>query len=98
MSKHRPAEPLPACYAMVHPGLEEIAGDEITRDLRGEVKKSARGIVAFRVPEITVDLLKLRTTEDAFLLAWGTGELTHRASVELDKIRNWTRRAPWNQL
>lgn len=98
MSKRRPEVPVPACYAMVHQGLEDVAADEITRDLRGEVKKSARGVVAFRVPEITGDLLKLRTTEDVFLLAWGTDELTHRASVDLDKIRNWTRRAPWDQL
>src|SRR5438874_8480371 len=98
MPKHRPEAPTPACYAMVHSGLEDVAGDEITRDLRGEVKKSGRGIVAFRVDEITHDLLKLRTTEDVFLLAWGTDELTHRASIDLDKIRNWTRRAPWDQL
>ena len=96
MSKHRPEAP--ACYAMVHQGLEEVAADEISRDLSGEGKKSGRGVVAFRVPEITGDLLKLRTTEDVFLLAWGTDDLTYRASVDLDKIRNWTCRAPWDQL
>src|SRR5258708_3678612 len=97
MTKHR-SEDLPACYAMVHSGLEEVAADEITRDLGGEVKKSGHGIVAFRVSEITTDLLKLRTTEDVFLLAWGTDELSYRASVDLDKIRNWTRRARWDRL
>ena len=98
MSKPRPEPDTPACYALVHPGLEEVAGDEITRDLGGHVKKSGRGIVAFRVDEITPELLQLRTTEDVFLLAWGTDDLTYRASVDLDKIATWTRRAPWDRL
>ncbi|MFL5340414.1 MAG: methyltransferase [Gemmataceae bacterium] len=98
MSKHRPEEPSPACYALVQPGLEEVAGDEITRDLGGAVKKSGRGVVAFRLEPVTPDLLRLRTTEDVFLLAWGTDELTHRASVDLDRIRQWTKRAAWDQL
>jgi 23S rRNA G2445 N2-methylase RlmL len=98
MSKHRLPEPTPACYAIVQPGLEDVAGDEITRDLGGEVKKTGPGLVAFRVADITPELLKLRTTEDVFLLAWGTDDLTHRASVDLDRIRNWTRKAPWEPL
>jgi tRNA (guanine6-N2)-methyltransferase len=87
----------PACYAMVQRGLEEIAGDEITRDLGGEVKKSGRGLVAFRVPQLDANLLKIRTVEDVFLLAWGTDQLTYRAA-DLDRIRHWTRKAPWEQL
>ena len=35
MSERKPVE-LPACFATVHPGLESIAGDEITRDLGAE--------------------------------------------------------------
>src|SRR5438309_590971 len=44
------AEP-PPLYAAVHPGLEELAGEEIERALGGEVKRSGAGIVVFRLPE-----------------------------------------------
>jgi tRNA (guanine6-N2)-methyltransferase len=66
--------------------------------LRGEVRRTARGLVVFRVPTIDEDLLSLRTTEDVFLFAWGTDQLTHRPAVDLDKIRQWTARADWDQL
>jgi 23S rRNA G2445 N2-methylase RlmL len=83
---------------MVHPGLEEVAADEIARDLGGEVKRTAPGVVVFRAKEIDASLLELRTTEDVFLLAWGTDQLTHRAE-DLDKIRRWTARdADWPNL
>lgn len=89
---------LPPCYALVHPGLEPIAVEEIERDLGGEVKKTGPGLVVFRVPEIDDRLLKLRTTEDVFLFAWGTDQLTHRAE-DLDRIRRWTARdADWTNL
>ncbi len=94
----RPTPELPPCYAMVFPGLEEVAGDEITRDFGGEVRKTARGVVVFRVPSLEKDLLKLRTTEDVFLFAWGTDQLTYRA-VDLEKIERWTAREPdWTNL
>jgi 23S rRNA G2445 N2-methylase RlmL len=80
------------------PGLESVAADEITRDLGGEVKKTERGVVAFRVPEIGPELLRLRTVEDVFLLAWGTDSLTYRA-VDLKQIRHWTaKNADWKEL
>jgi tRNA (guanine6-N2)-methyltransferase len=83
---------------MVHPGLEEIAGEEIVRTLGGEIKKSGLGIVVFRVSEIDPSLLGLRTTEDVYLLAWGTDELSYRAE-DLEKIRRWTQKQPdWTQL
>jgi 23S rRNA G2445 N2-methylase RlmL len=83
---------------MVIPGLEEVAADEVTRDLGGEVKKTGSGFVVFRVPEIDTDLLRLRTAEDVFLLAWGTDQLTYRAE-DLDKMRRWTARdADWANL
>ncbi len=41
----------PPCYAMVHPGLEEVAGEEIAR-VWADIKKAGLGIVVFRVPEI----------------------------------------------
>src|SRR4051812_39211518 len=99
MAKHRSAlEPLPPCYAMVIPGLEEIAGEEISETLKGEVKKTGPGLVVFRVAEIDERLLRLRTTEDIFLLAWGTDKLTYRAE-DLDRIRRWTaREANWELL
>lgn len=83
---------------MVHPGLEEIAAEEIERDLGGEVRKTSPGIVVFRVAAIDERLLRLRTTEDVFLLAWGTDQLTYRAA-DLDQITRWTDRdADWPQL
>lgn len=82
---------------MVHRGLEEIAADEITRDLGGEVKKASRGIVAFRVRRLDERLLRLRTVEDVFLLAWGSDELPY-TSAALDQIRRWTRKVRWDEL
>jgi tRNA (guanine6-N2)-methyltransferase len=96
MARHRsPAAQLPPCYAVVLPGLEAIAAEEITRDLGGDVKKSERGLVTFRVDEIGPELLKLRTVEDVFLLAWGTDSLTYKAA-DLKQIRHWTaKEADW---
>ena len=82
-------KPLPPLYAMTHGGIETVAADEITRDLGGEVKKTARGLVVFRVDELTTAVLSLRTTEDVFLLAWGSDSLTYKAD-DLDTIRTWT--------
>ncbi|HTU89514.1 MAG TPA: methyltransferase [Gemmataceae bacterium] len=97
-SRSQPSAPPPPCYALVHPGLEAIAAEEIEGELDGEVKKSGPGIVVFRVPEIDERLLKLRTTEDLFLLAWGSDQLTHRAE-DLERIRRWTsREADWPAL
>jgi 23S rRNA G2445 N2-methylase RlmL len=99
MAKPRSAPPeTPACYAVTLPGLEAIAADEITRDLGGEIKKTERGLVLFRVDAIEPDLLKLRTVEDVFLLAWGTDSLTFRAP-DLKQIQHWTAREPnWQHL
>jgi 23S rRNA G2445 N2-methylase RlmL len=83
---------------MVIPGLEEVAGEEIAQDLHGEVKRTAAGLVVFRVPEVDRSVLRLRTVEDVFLLAWGTDKLTYRAE-DLDKIRRWTaKEANWEAL
>ena len=102
MSRRRRSESdapsLPPLYAMVHGGIEAIAADEITRDLGGEVKKTSRGIVAFRVDEVTPAILKLRTTEDVFLLAWGSDSLAFEVS-DLEIIRKWTAKKPdWQKL
>jgi 23S rRNA G2445 N2-methylase RlmL len=83
---------------MVIPGLEPVASDEITRDLGGEVKRTAPGLVVFRLADIDPALLQLRTVEDVFLLAWGTDQLTYRAD-DLDRIRRWTaREVDWARL
>src|SRR5262245_5184496 len=99
MAKRRTTDnALPPCYALVFPGLEEIAADEITRDLGGEVKRTTRGVIVFRVPELDPSILRLRTVEDVFLLAWGTDKLTYRAQ-DLKSITRWTRHdADWDQL
>ena len=89
---------LPPCYAMVLPGLEEVAAEEIKETLGGDIRKTARNIVVFRVGAIDHDLLRLRTTEDVFLFAWGTDQLSYRAT-DLDKIQRWTARAAdWDRL
>jgi 23S rRNA G2445 N2-methylase RlmL len=98
MAKHHPRPEMPPCYAVVLPGLEEIAGEEIARDIGGEVKRTAPGLVVFRVPQVDESLLRLRTVEDVFLLAWGTDKLTYRAE-DLEHIRRWTARdADWPLL
>jgi 23S rRNA G2445 N2-methylase RlmL len=94
----KPAPTLPACYAIVQPGLEEVASDEIEKGLRGEVRRVTRGVVVFRLDEIDERVLTLRTTEDVFLFAWGTDQLTHRAE-DLDSIQRWTAKEPdWQNL
>jgi tRNA (guanine6-N2)-methyltransferase len=99
MSKQRRADrDVPACYATVLSGLEALAADEITRDLGGEVKKAEKGVVVFRVPHIGPELLRLRTVEDVFILAWGTDSLTYKAD-DLKSIRHWTaKEAHWQHL
>ncbi len=83
---------------MVSPGLEPVAGEEIVRDLGGEVKRTGRGIVVFRLDDVDQDILRLRTTEDVFLLAWGTDDLSYRAE-DLERIRRWTAREfDWDRL
>jgi tRNA (guanine6-N2)-methyltransferase len=99
MSKRRPTpERLPPCYAMVFPGLEPIAEEEIKREVGGDVKRTGPGIVVFRSKDVDASLLQLRTVEDVFLFAWGTDKLSWRAA-DLDKIRRWTaNEVNWNRL
>jgi 23S rRNA G2445 N2-methylase RlmL len=91
-------KPLPPLYAMTHGGIETVAADEITRDLGGEVKKTYRGLVVFRLDQLSDAVLSLRTTEDVFLLAWGSDSLTYKPE-DLDTIRAWTAKKPdWEHL
>src|ERR1041385_3290396 len=97
MSRNLPAA-APPCYAMTLPGLEAVAADEIAQDLGGDVKRTGTQVVVFRVPGIDDQLLRLRTTEDVYLLAWGTDQLTYRAA-DLERIRRWTAQdADWQNL
>lgn len=82
---------------MVHPGLEEVAAEEIRSELKGDVKKAGQQIVVFRLDDIDKRVLRLRTTEDVFVLAWGTDELSYRAK-DLESIRRWTDKVKWAQL
>lgn len=83
---------------MVHPGLEAVAAEEIRTELGGEVKRSEHGFVVFRLKEIDRSVLQLRTTEDVFLHAWGTDQLSYRAA-DLESIERWTDKQPdWAML
>jgi tRNA (guanine6-N2)-methyltransferase len=97
MTRSRPEAEQPTLYATVHSGLEEVAGEEIERELGGEVKRAGSGVVVFRAPQVDRGLLTLRTTEDVFVYAWGTDALSYRAQ-DLDSIRRWTEKAKWDRL
>ena len=90
--------PPPALYAMTAPGLEAVAADEINRELGGTVKKVERGLVVFKLDEVTPKVLELRTTEDVFLLCWGSDALSYK-SDDLSNFRKWTANRPdWPNL
>jgi len=78
---------------MVHPGLEEVAAEEIRIELGGAIKRAEQGFVVFRLKEIDRSILQLRTTEDVYLHAWGTDQLSYRAT-DLDRIYRWTDKEP----
>src|SRR4029078_4692893 len=88
----------PACFALTVPGLEAITAREIEEDLGGVVKRTMSGLVVFRVEPLDESVLKLRTAEDVFLLAWGSDQLTYKAK-DLDLIQRWTAKEPaWPRL
>lgn len=97
MNRPRRQPETPPLYATVHPGLEEVAGEEIAQELGGEVKRAGSGVAVFRLPEIDRSVLRLRATEDVFLYAWGTDALSYRAA-DLESIRRWTDKADWARL
>lgn len=96
MARTRTPSELPPCYALVWPGLEQVASEEIESS-GAEVKKTSRGVVVFRTDSIDRSLLRLRTTEDVYLFAWGTDSLTFRA-VDLESIERWTAKVDWQHL
>ena len=80
---------------MVHPGLEEIAGDEITHDLGGEVKRTAPGLVVFRVGQSSTSRSWTAHGRGRFPVRLGhrSADLPGRGP---GKIRRWTARdADW---
>jgi tRNA (guanine6-N2)-methyltransferase len=80
-------------YAMTMPGLETVAFSEIkTRMPDAELDKFSRGVVLFRTGGKVSTLLKLRTTEDVFVLL---GHVTHlgRGSDALRVLHSATSRA-----
>jgi tRNA (guanine6-N2)-methyltransferase len=98
MPPRRSSPEPPPCYAIVFPGLEKVATEEIAAVLHGDIKRTASGLVVFRVPQIDSAVFELRTVEDVFLLAWGTDQLAYRAS-DLKRIRAWTaHEVNWDQL
>lgn len=88
----------PACFVLTVPGLEAVTAREIEEDFGGIVKKKMNGVVVFRVDHLDKNILKLRTAEDVFLLAWGSDALTFKAK-DLEMIQKWTAKEPdWPRL
>ena len=79
-------KPLPPLYAMTHGGIESTAADEITRDLGGEVKRTARGLVVFRMDQLNDKVLSLRTTEGKRIRAELTATWPHATSPPGDRV------------
>ncbi len=75
--RKRSVPPRPLEYAVsVHPGLEGVAAREIQNTLQGaRAMEQQRGWTVFGYPGDAVHTLKLRTTEDVFVLLYRTDEL-----------------------
>jgi 23S rRNA G2445 N2-methylase RlmL len=85
--------------ASVLPGLEEIAGEEIEARLaHSRILKTQRGWVLFHYPGHAADLLRLRTTEDVFVVLFRTGELPSRRKEALPLLTRMARNSHhWHQ-
>jgi tRNA (guanine6-N2)-methyltransferase len=73
----------PEYAASVHPGLEQVAGQEIVERLAGaQILDHKRGWVVLSYAGSATDLLALRTTEDVFAVLYRTAELpSHRSGA-----------------
>ena len=61
-------------------------------------KDFAAAWLPFVLSNLTDSILSLRTTEDVYLMAWGSDSLTYKAE-DLETIRTWTaRKADWDHL
>ena len=93
---NRAPDPRVLCNCPPGPGGDRGRRDHARPRRRGQ--EGRKGLVVFRVPEIGPELLRLRTVEDVFLLAWGTDSLTYKAD-DLKSIRHWTaKEADWQHL
>jgi tRNA (guanine6-N2)-methyltransferase len=82
--RSRPGQSRPLEYAAsVHPGLEDIAAQEIREALPGaQPIEQQRGWTIFRYPGEAGRALQLRTTEDVFALLYRTDKLpTYRKAA-----------------
>ena len=52
----------PPCYAMVHPGLEQVAAEELKEKLDSDIRKTLPGFVIFRPGFFHSNLLQIILT------------------------------------
>ena len=91
---------VPLEYAVsVHPGLEEVAGQEIVERLSGaRVLDNRRGWVVLSYAGPAADLLALRITEDVFVVLYRTAELPTYRSAAVPLLTRMARSSRyWNQ-
>ncbi|MBN1641577.1 MAG: RNA methyltransferase [Anaerolineae bacterium] len=93
MSRTRSRQLPPLEYAAsVHPGLEEVTEDEIGSVLRGaQSVAKTRGWIVFRYPGDAGALLRLRTTEDVFVLLYRTDKLPSNRSGAMPLLTRMAR-------
>jgi tRNA (guanine6-N2)-methyltransferase len=86
--------------ASVHPGLEQVAGQEVVERLAGaQILDSKRGWVVLSYAGSATDLLALRTTEDVFALLYRTAELPSHRSGALPLLTRMARSSRyWDQV
>jgi tRNA (guanine6-N2)-methyltransferase len=85
--------------ASVHPGLEEVSGQEITERLPGaRIVDKTRGWIVFDYAGRAFDLLALRTTEDVFAVLYRTADLPSYRSGAIPLVARMARSSRyWNQ-
>ena len=85
--------------ASVHPGLEEVAGQEVIDRLPGaRVLESRRGWVVLSYAGPAADLLALRLTEDVFVVLYRTAELPAYRSAAIPLLTRMARSSRyWDQ-
>jgi len=86
--------------ASVHPGLEQVAGQEVMERLAGaQILDSRRGWVVWSYAGSATDLLALRTTEDVFAVLYRTADLPSHRSGALPLLTRMARSSRyWDQV
>ncbi len=100
MSRTRTRRLPPLEYAAsVHPGLEEVTDDEVQSTLPGaQPIAGTRGWTVFRYPDDAGALLRLRTTEDVFVLLFRTDRLPPNRSGAIPLLMRMARDSyHWDQ-